>query len=116
MRSEWYKIVDFMRQAITAGYKDEHQLQQQPWLAGMFSRTHTKAAAYPSLILIFSSLRHYARAAEVVTVPAPGLVEAALLQVLQHALYGWEHILQSAVTVAVALIDACPAKAFDKGG
>jgi len=52
----------------------------------------------------------------VVTVPAPGLVEAALLQVLQHALYGWEHILQSAVTVAVALIDACPAKAFDKGG
>ena len=43
------------------------------------------------------------------------MVEQALLQVLQNALHGWEHILQSAVTVGVALLDACPAKVYEKG-
>ena len=49
------------------------------------------------------------------TVTPATVVEQALLQVLQNALHGWEHILQSAVTVGVALLDACPAKVYEKG-
>jgi hypothetical protein len=102
------QTLEFLRTAITASFRDQAQLLAHPWLHGPSRGGGAeRGGGAPALILMGG--------AGVVPVPAPAAVEAALMQVLQAAVHGWDHVLPSVITVGVALLDACPARLLDRG-